>query len=436
MAVTITHQPDSISPVFNTNYFRLIDSDASMSNYKYIVKLYYKYTTAALYTLAGTFTQFPLQDGTLEFDANSVLCNYMNNTYDYKTGAFAYRSSIFQYKIVISRTYSTSAETVIYTFDPLYVFDAGVSQAELDNLSTIITRLKPTIEYVGLTAVESTVNRSISNVNTNLQLSELDYYSADFFKEMPGSTAVGGNIGLAVYYDDGWIYYNAQPYPTTYTLETNVISQGIGPMNIKTSNWLISTGASAGSTVSGQSIFSKTNFTSYSVYINTTSPPYQSISKPITVNVCRTKDFINTKNFDRTWLVYKSRLGGWSYLSFNMKLGQKQETKQTTFKRRLKYNETYTSRGTTVISSDITTTYTLNTDWVPDNEMSFYEDLFSSPQVYMLRTYINRQPNLINPFTPVIVSTTSTPIYSKNNDHLFQYTIEVQTALQTNRQRF
>ena len=515
MAITITKQPAGLAPVYNENYIRLIDSVASMSDYKYIVRLYQKQTTAASYSLVGTFTQFPLQDGTLEFDPMSILCNYVNNgNYDYSVGSYSYRSSLFQYKVIVSRTYAGAAEAVIYAFDQLYAFDAALSQAEFDVLNSILTVKNPVIEtttynstwystdilnqvaflltdngdgfsgsfvftagfgyapnngwhmilskqqvvgnvyliqtdLIDMGTVSGTIkfygaetsdNRSISNCPTELQLSEFDYYTADFFKYMPTWTTVTTgtwrNVGIEVHTSTGWRWYNTVLNPgDNSNIEQDILTLGIGPMNIKAGTWLGIEG-----TVSGQTIFDNFDFTEYRVYMNVAFTQigvtdYPTLMKPITVNFCRSASIRNTKNFDRTWLVYKSKLGGWSYLSFNMKSQKKQDTKQVTYNRRLKYNETYKQRGTTVISNSVAQSYVLNTDWVSTDEWTYYEDLFSSPQVFMLRPTINKEANTTDPFLPCVVKTTNTPIYSPNNDKLFQYTIEIETANQNIRQR-
>jgi len=279
---------------------------------------------------------------------------------------------------------------------------------------------------------ENIVDRSISNVNYNLNLTKFDYYTADYFRNIVGGSWPVTNIGMEVQHSTGWKYYNLDPVPINDAkIEHNIISIPVGPMNIKALNWAGDAGV-----VSGAAIFALNNFTRYRVYINTQDgSEYPTLSRPITVDLCNSNVPTNTKRFDRTWLVYKSKLGGWSWLLFNMKATKNVETINTTYNRRLKYNEKYVNRGASVISSDITTRYTLNTDWVPTSEYSFYEDLYTSPQIYMVREYVNGVLNTNDPFCPVIAKAPKTPIYSPNNDKLFQYIIEVETANKNIRQR-
>jgi len=206
-------------------------------------------------------------------------------------------------------------------------------------------------------------------------------------------------------------------------------------MNIKAATW-----DNNGTIITGEDLFALNNFTEYRVYMQTTDSStngiaYPTLMRPITVNFCRSIYPINIRHYDRTWLVYKSKLGGWSWLSFNMKSSRKQDTSKVKYNRRLAYNETYKQRGTTVISNSVSNIYTLNSNWVSTDEYKFFEDLFASPQVFMYRGYINGEANITDPFLPVSVKTTSTPIYQPNNDKLFNYTIEVESANSSTRQR-
>jgi len=516
MPINYIQRPQNLSPIYNENYLKIIDSDAVLAGYKYIIKVYQKQATADAYELIGTYSQFPLKDGTLEFDANSVLVNYMlNNNFDYKLLGGIYRNSLFQGKISIYRTTTANtAEVLVCNFDPLYIFDASLAQSEMDNITAILAKKNPqvvtatytvtwyttdtltnkvgffeglltgggeapssiiftagmtelgnngyhkitsreeivpgiiilwtdldsvgaisdgTVKFFGLSTTD---NRSISNCPMTLELSQYDYYTADFFNWMP-SVSTGSswrNIGLEISTPSGLRWYNLVPNPNNdKNIQEDIVTLPIGGMNIKLLNWQGFEG-----TVTGQDIFNNYVFSSYKIYLNgvlseagNTDWPF--LMNPIKVNVCSQKK--DVKRFDRTWLIYKSKLGGWSWLSFNMKASKSIEIVPVTYNRRLKYNEKYTSRGATTISSEITTKYVLNTDWVDVSEWEYFEDLFTSGQIYMFRQYVNGVLNTNDPFCPVICRTAKTPIFSPNNDKLFQYTIEVETANKNIRQR-
>lgn len=532
MAITYTKTPLNFSPVYNENYIRIIDSEAGADGYKYIIKVFMKQTSDASFTQIGNFTQFPLSDGTLEFDPNSVFNNYLlNNNFDYKLAGGIYRNSNFYGKVTIYRTTTSNPnEVLILNFDPLYVFDGSLVQSEMDDIAVIKARLMPTLPakvltpvissytitkhftepgwfsnllkfevfagstsnftpgriftvtgYTGFSSIlnkdyiitdseyvspgvvnvvvgdspypvgvhtietatgttlsdllrytENTVDRSLSNVNSNLKLTKFDYYTADYFRNIYGGSWPVTNIGMEVHHSGGWKWYNLNPVPINDgKVEHNIVTIPVAPMNIKALNWNGDSGL-----VSGAAIFALNDFTRYRVYVSTQDgAEYPTLSKPITVDLCSSNTPTNVKSFDRTWLCYKSKLGGWSWLLFNMKAAKNIDCINTTYNRRLKYNETYVNRGATVISSEITTKYTLNTDWVPTSEYTFYEDLFTSPQIYMVREYVNGVLNTNDPFNPVVLKNVKVPIYSPNNEKLFQHTIEVETANKNIRQR-
>ena len=424
MAITITHEPDALTPVYNTNFFRLVDTDSSNANYKYIIKLYMKPYVAAAYTLIGTFSQFPMNDGTLEFDANTVLNNYIiNNDYHCDFAGWHQRLSTFAYKIVVSRTYTGAIETTIKTWDPLYAFDAGVSQAQLDNLTSLYAKLLPT--------PTTTINRAISNTPTHIELNSLDYYTADFFRHMynSGATEKATQIGLAIKDATlGWLYFKTD-ITTSVNFEYDIVSIGIGPKNIGTVTWTaIGTPA-----VDTSAVFTDYDVSDYKITL--LSGADAQLTKEIEVKLYTTVIPNNILGFDRTWLVYKSALGGWSWLAFNMKVAKSQSQQKVTYNRRLKYNETYLQRGATVISNATTQSYKLTSEFVPQEEELFYEELFSSPQVFMYCAYKNGIINTIDSFKPVVVADSTVQLFTTNNDDLFHYNITVEDANQIQRQK-
>ena len=509
MAITVLKTPETVSPVYNHNYLRMTDDNYTQTNYKYIVYLYYKLSEAASYTLAGKFTYFPRENGVLEFDPMSVLNNYVeNDEYDNDIEAWSTKPSVIQYKLTVNCIYLETAENTIATFEGLYAIDAALSQAEIDNLSTLIPVFNPEVdasagyidnwtftdnqfisgslgfvgttehnfrvgdeifiaqtipythpEYEGLATITGTpdrytivtnktfltstpeeggvasynlktnaVNKYISNVVTTLNLKRTDYYAGDIFLNVPGETVpTDVKLGIQIKTTAGYYYGYATTSPVDIeNVEKRIVSHGIGPKNIEYTSWRFGL-------TTYTDIFNDFEFDEYKVFLY--SPTDGAIlSQPVQINVCENTYPRNIKNFDRVWLVYKSKWGGWSYLPFNMKKRKTQETAKVTYNRRMKYNETYKNRGTSVISNNVSQLFTLNTDWVPISEWEFYEDLFSSPQVYMLNTYINGEANTINPFEPCVITTSSTPIYSPNDDKLFSYTIEIETSNQRKRQ--
>lgn len=509
MAITIIKGPDIITPVYNTNYIKLIDSNCIQADYKYIVKIYLDGITDPI----GTFKYSPLQDGSFEFNANEIICNYMtNNNYTYEVLPYEFRTSIFKYSIVIDRTYSGAAQATIYSYTNLYAFDGALKNTDFDYLDYVINDIIPTTittynygpsftastqseinDFIALTVsmpsnpiqasdtiaittvpdgtlyetVASDVNliagdvyeitttldnsgdvfppdfftgstikkywltyssetEALSNVADTICLSRFDYYSVDFFRKLPTSSTQAKWLNILFTVGNNTYPLKTNIIDATDDVSKNIISIGIGAPNHIDTIWTDGFGGVY------SDIFNTYNFDSYQIWLSDVDN--KPVTKTITINLSSLRYEYNTKNYDRTWLIYKSRLGGWSWLLFNMKGSKKQDVEQTTYTRRLKYNERSQYRGNTVISSNVLETFILNTDWVKDSEKTFYEDLYSSPQVFMYRSKIDGVEPRYN-MIPVVVKTNSAPIYQKNNDKLFYYQIEVQAALQNKRQR-
>jgi len=279
--------------------------------------------------------------------------------------------------------------------------------------------------------VECAVNRSMSNASTNLQLTENDYYSADFIRFQPSyeGDKISNIVVEMQYKTGGWQWFNAALTTPPY-FENTIFTLGIGPKNIKNtlefkSQW---------GTMSGQEVWDYAPFDRYRVWVGENVYPYRMFSKPFVVDVCKGGTVKNVHGYDRIWLVYKSKWGGWSWLSFNYKMKKDQEVKQTTYNRRRLSTDGYQARGASVIANSVKQSYTLNSPLVNESEWTFYEDLFSSPQVYMYMPETNGVTNTWKNFIPMVVNSKQTQLYSPNNDKVFYYTIEVSEANSINKQ--
>jgi len=409
MSVTIIKDPVQIYPVYNRNYFKLVDSRCTNPGFKYIVRLGVRYGSSAAYTTVGKFDILPLADGSLEFDPNPILNNYVTNTYNYLFSGVRYTTSLFQYYILISAqdNIGITEYPTIKSYASQYCFDGAMNLSdEPGYTANTLARILPSDTH--------TVNRSLSNIPTTLRLRYTDYYSADFFLNDLNSVYIT-RIYLTTKSGGVSREYTYSIPSSNLTIENAIASVGIGPQNLMALTWTPA--------VSGPQPFTY-DIESYSVTLYNNVGTNTNCSYNVILD-CQSKAFSSTKMYDRTWLIYKSRLGGWSYLLFDMKRTKTIDVKKTTFDRKLKYNEYNTSRGITSIGHDNSITYVLSTNWVDKENELFFEDLFTSPQVYMLNTYKNGVIDTINPFVPVHIKDKSFTEQFLQYDKMFTYTVEV-----------
>ena len=134
----------------------------------------------------------------------------------------------------------------------------------------------------------------------------------------------------------------------------SIASIGIGPMNVAAVTWNVLNLVGAGQPFTYDVV-------NYDIYLMSNYGDNCTCKYNVILD-CNKLIYHNKHNLNRTWLIYKSRLGGWSYLLFNLKSSKTIDIKKTTYDRKLLYNETFTSRGITTIGSDITVTRLFNSD--------------------------------------------------------------------------
>ena len=144
------------------------------------------------------------------------------------------------------------------------------------------------------------------------------------------------------------------------------------------------------------------------------------------------------KGFEKIRLTWLNKNGVWDYYNFT-----KKNTRATNINRK-EYNaikgdwnsSTYTKygyeRGRGVLNTSATETISLNSDWFNnDTEAAWIEQLFISPEVYILNDYNvhdSAPANYGEYMTPVIVTNKSYDKYTRANDKLAQYEIDIEYA--------
>lgn len=119
-------------------------------------------------------------------------------------------------------------------------------------------------------------------------------------------------------------------------------------------------------------------------------------------------------------LIFLNRLGGWDGINFNLVSRRTINPTRTTYKKVLPYNYVVGMRGTSILDIDTTETKTITSDWFNDNESTWIEELFTSPEVY--------EQQSDGTILPIIINTSSIEIKKSINDKLFNYSLDYTMA--------
>ena len=142
------------------------------------------------------------------------------------------------------------------------------------------------------------------------------------------------------------------------------------------------------------------------------------------------------KGFEKIRLTWLNRLGAWDYYSFTKRNVRTVETQRTSYKQISGlYNESVFMThgykgGQKTFYTNAKERVTLNTDFVTESTATWLEELFTSPEVYIINEFsTDGSEGYINKYVQPVTITSST--YTKQtraNDNLLQYTIEIERS--------
>ena len=151
------------------------------------------------------------------------------------------------------------------------------------------------------------------------------------------------------------------------------------------------------------------------------------------------------RGFEKIRLTWLNKYGVWDYYTFNKKNLRSTDIKRTEFNRvkgdwnSSTFNKYGYERGRGVLSTMATETMSLNSDWFTnDEEAAWIEQLFISPEVYILGDYYSNDTapaNYGEYMTPVIVTNNSYDRYTRANDKVSQYEIDIEYSINKRVQR-
>jgi hypothetical protein len=157
--------------------------------------------------------------------------------------------------------------------------------------------------------------------------------------------------------------------------------------------------------------------------------------------------------FETVRLTWQNRMGAWDYYSFTKKSTKKVKTKGVTYNQLAgTWNESIWQPhdhlgGNKIFLNKTKTSYDLNTDYVTEEIAEWFEELFTSSDVYLMEEFSNDEPvpnfgGVANPpnylkkyIQPVTVGSKSYTKKTRANDELIKYKFKVDLCIPNNIQR-
>jgi len=114
-------------------------------------------------------------------------------------------------------------------------------------------------------------------------------------------------------------------------------------------------------------------------------------------------------------IVFLNRMGGYDYWTFDRDNKRTVNINRTEYKKVLRPNYGIGERGQTTLAQDVQHTFSLNSNWISEEDYAYLEELISSPNVYIVESN--------GGLTPINITDTSYQIKTQLRDKLFNLTI-------------
>lgn len=481
MALTLVNSPLKISPVYNPNWVVYNSTNVGQDNFEYIYDIYQ--TTGTTPFLRVRIPPDPINAYGV-YNPQKVLQSFVNPQFtpnltgcssqsfiDYtiKVGeAYTYynnwvTSGLVSINGIARNVFITSSTNYYQSGDTITINQTGgtgdfsgtftVLSATSTNFvvnlplvigigsgTSVLSTLSPTI-FSGLSSISGYVahNAAIDTIEyINYQPNQ--YYPSTggtntFYTDLPNGWKVKRDNRCIL----GWI----TEYPSTSSITSGftgvnrlrirttnvsgngeyiiplsctqkVMHAGVGPWNLNNSTGTI--------IVSGSLPIIKSDTLSYTVTVENSTYGGVDLLEPFQFNI-----YEYCGKWDNFEIIFMDRKGNW--VPFNFELVQRKNINgdRGTFKKGLgKWNgSTYSynsyDRGTTNYKNTINYQYTIISNWLNENQSLFYEELFSSPEVYW-----NYDGN--GTFVAINLTQTGEEIKDKKNSRLIQYTLQFTLA--------
>lgn len=299
-----------------------------------------------------------------------------------------------------------------------------------------------------------TNGKFLTNAPTTQYIGENDYCTIGYFAQSDNQigqnsllgAAIGTNTStLQLVYSIKIKFYTSAGVQTgsTITYNSNTANGSLTWQTINPVAQLQYTGVgTANIQAAGGTIPADWAYYTVVAYDNTSSPATQEISKEYKFykqEVC--------KGFEKFRLTWLNRLGVWDYFNFTKKNVRKVNSKRETYQQikgswnERKYKKYGYKGGQKVFATNSKEVITLQTDFITEEAAQWLEELFTSPDVFVLQERTTDDSRSVaSPLSssvyqvqnkyvqPCVVMTSSYTRKTTANDKLKQYTIEIEMS--------
>lgn len=418
MAITVHQQPQLHTPAYNDQIFNISSNNTGQPNFKYVVDIVCNGLTRRL-----KYNTHPTT-GRAYFNIKRVVESHVFNLFNPLIDEIGFSSEMVKSVRVnffeeYGTTPSVSAQLHSLTY---YVWNASLDEYTFNNYLYTNTLTGTKL----LSDAEKTLDSFINNFKTvNHDINSR--YNFIFWHRGFGLTSDAPRFIIECYNDNQAIIqttkitnnYNDGSPVGELILYANVSNYGMNLLETNNSGDIIS--KSNGSL----DIIPMNTRWCFCYFASAIDVPVSEVKCTVFNNIC-------TK-FGSYNLHFLNTLGGWDVINLSMLSEQNLEKQTTTYEKdrysivsnNFVYN-TYDS-NTVNISTVVTESWKLQTNWISEKEALMLKSLFSSPHVVL------EFPD--NSIKSVKIKNNSYDIMNKNRKKLFNYIIDLELEYKHTRQR-
>jgi hypothetical protein len=380
MAVSILVNPQLYSPVYNSIVFTVDSTNKTQCNFRYLCDVYVNGV------LIAPLKAYPVgSNGYADFKINRAIQDYLsfnlnNNLYGFSDND----QSICKYVCKFGEEYDSSVDcdagTTVYsdltTTGSFYAWNGAMQYKEFHDFDYD--------DYV----VDDSSAKFLTNAPSQLMIGLGQQFAINFLNTITSTV----KKGVVKTYDSTGTIIN------TYTIDNGYYTVGASDIYNRMVSWGVGPDNLNNSTLSSGSqpvITSNVNY--YTVYLADNSNNVISETKRFNIDTRYTKYGVN-----RFW--WLNRLGGFDAYSYDLLSSRGVSINRTEYHKLMGSFDSATSpdtwhynigdRGRTNISIDAQVKFSYNSNWLTEDEAVWMEELFTSPEVYLIDTLNHNCDNI------------------------------------------
>lgn len=489
MSLSLNTTPTGIDPVYNPINFMVSATNSNTSNFKYIFDLYSGTTqSATTYNLLSTIKLNPRPNGSCQYNPARILesiCsadlliqnitgrtesnNEMklytlwgrdsSNSYKFSDNAFTSFGGRVGFLLLGPNPGFLSGQTIYIQQDlvnlvvpqysgqhTIYTVTTGTSYS---GITTLVVIDMPWISANNLSSGSiswTTGTTFFSGYTFNGVLQYIDYpsWNPTLYNALIPNGYSGSPVSFLTNQPRSGVYVRNQTDRGTASYMTNMtssaglvivlivhnltggtsinfISNTGGTLNTETIQHIPAGPWNLNQAVGSDVINENTSY--YTIQVNHFPFPNYAFTEQLTYLMDQ-----RCSKYQTVRLQFLNRLGGWDYVNFDM-VSRKtiNLTKRDTFKKNLNINAVVGDREKTLINIDGNYIYTVNSNWMNNNQSAWIEELFTSQNVNII--------NSDGTSWPVNILSNSLEIQKTINQKMISYSFELESAYQINAQR-